>query len=80
MGSDDLVALQEKVLRLIEQNETWRKEQAEKFELELRKRDEKIAELHKTLDQVQRDNKAANGKLDKIIAMLEAFSSKMGRE
>ena len=74
MDSEKPVALlEEKLMRLIEQNVQIRREQ-ERFGRELEKRDKRIGELDRTLKKVQRDHKAAKGKLDKIIEKLEAFT------
>jgi len=74
MDSKELVVLEEKIKRMINENDSWRKKQEERFDQELKKRDKRIDQLYKTLDQVQEDNKAAKGKLDRIIAKLEAFT------
>jgi septal ring factor EnvC (AmiA/AmiB activator) len=73
MDQDRLSQLEEKLLQLIEQNETSKREQ-ERFVEELEKRDKRIGDLDKTLRQIQKDHKSARGKLDTIIEKLEAFT------
>jgi septal ring factor EnvC (AmiA/AmiB activator) len=73
MDSDKLALLEEKIMHLIEQNDQSKKER-ERFGKELEKRDKRIGELDRTLKKLQKDHKAAKGKLDKIIEMLEAVT------
>jgi hypothetical protein len=72
MEVDRLALLEEKITNLVEQNYLFKKEQ-QRFTKELEKRDKRIGELDRTLKKVQRDHKAAKGKLDRIIEKLEAF-------
>jgi len=73
MDSDRLALLEEKIMHLIEQNDQAKKEQ-ERFGKELEKRDKRIGELDRSLKRLNKDNKSARGKLDKIIEKLEAFT------
>jgi septal ring factor EnvC (AmiA/AmiB activator) len=73
MDSDKLALLEEKITHLIEQNEQSKKEQ-DRFGKELEKRDKRISELDRTVKKLQKDHKAAKGKLDRIIEKLEAFT------
>ncbi len=73
MDQDRLSQLEEKLMQLIEQNETSKREQ-QRFAEELEKRDKRIGALDKTLKQIQKDHKSARGKLDNIIEKLEAFT------
>ena len=73
MDSDKLALLEEKIMHLIEQNDISKREQ-ERFGRELEKIDRRIGELDRTLKKLQKDHKAAKGKLDKIIEKLEAFT------
>jgi len=73
MDSEKLALLEEKITHLIEQNAQSKREQ-ERFLQELEKRDKRIGELDRTLKKLQKDHKAAKGKLDKIIEKLEAFT------
>jgi hypothetical protein len=74
MDSGKFAVLEQEILRLIDQNERLRREQDEKLDRELKKRDKKISELDKAIEQIRSDNKAATGKLDSIIEKLEAFT------
>ena len=73
MESDKLALLEQKIMHLIEQNDQSKKEQ-ERFTQELEKRDQRIGELDRTLKKLQKDHRAAKGKLDPIIEKLEAFT------
>jgi septal ring factor EnvC (AmiA/AmiB activator) len=73
MDQDRLSQLEEKLMQLIEQNETSKREQ-QRFAEELEKRDKRIGDLDRTLKQIQKDHKSARGKLDTIIEKLEAFT------
>jgi septal ring factor EnvC (AmiA/AmiB activator) len=73
MDSDKLGLLEAKIMHLIEQNDQSKREQ-ERFGKELEKRDKRIGELDRTLKKLQKDHKAAKGKLDKIIEKLEAVT------
>ncbi len=73
MEVDRLSLLEEKITHLVEQNYLFKKEQ-QRFTEELEKRDKRIGELDRTLKKVQRDHKAAKGKLDRIIEKLEAIT------
>jgi len=73
MDSDKLALLEEKITHLIEQNEQSKREQ-DRFGKELEKRDKRISELDRTVKKLQKDHKAAKGKLDRIIEKLEAFT------
>jgi len=74
MDSGKFAGLEQEILRLIDQNERFRREQDEKLDRELEKRDKRIGELDKAIRQIRSDNKAAKGKLDRIIEKLEAFT------
>ncbi|MCX5872798.1 MAG: hypothetical protein NTY51_06130 [Deltaproteobacteria bacterium] len=74
MDSGKFAVLEQEILRLIDQNERFRREQDEKLDRELEKRDKRIGELDKAIRQIRSDNKAAKGKLDRIIEKLEAFT------
>ncbi len=52
MDQDRLSQLEEKLMQLIEQNETSKREQ-QRFAEELEKRDKRIGALDKTLKQIQ---------------------------
>jgi len=73
MDSDKLALLEAKIMHLIEQNDQSKREQ-ERFGKELEKRDKRIGELDRTLKKLQKDHKAAKGKLDRIIEKLEAVT------
>ncbi len=73
MDSDKLALLEEKITKLIDLNDQSKKEQ-ERFSRELEKRDERIGDLDRTLNRIQKDHKSAKGKLDSIIEKLEAFT------
>lgn len=73
MDSEKLALLEEKIMRLIEQNDQSKREQ-ERFSRELEKRDKRIGELDRTLKKLQKDHKSAKGRLDRIIEKLEAFT------
>ncbi len=73
MDSDKLALLEEKITRLIEQNELSKKEQ-ERFTRELETRDKRIGDLDRTLKRLQKEHKAARGRLDRIIEKLEEIT------
>jgi|GEM_PF-484288 len=74
MDFDKLALLEEKITHLIEQNDQSKREQEQRFGRELEKRDKRIGELDRTIKKLQKDHKAAKGKLDIIIEKLEAFT------
>ena len=73
MEVDKLALLEEKITQLIEQNELSRKAQ-EQFTRELETRDKRIGNLEGTIKKLQKEHKAARGRLDKIIGMLEEIT------
>jgi predicted nucleic acid-binding Zn-ribbon protein len=73
MDSDKLALLEEKITHLIEQNDLAKKEQ-ERFSKELETRDKRIGELDRTVKRLQKDNKSAKVRLDRIIEKLEAIT------
>jgi hypothetical protein len=73
MDEDRFALLEEKITHLIERDDQSKKEQ-ERFTKELEKRDKRISELDRTIKKLQNDQKAAKGKLDRIIEKLEAFT------
>ena len=73
MDSDKLALLEEKITHLIEQNDESRKEQ-ERFTKELETRDKMIWDLDRTVKKLQKEHKAARGRLDRIIAKLEEIT------